>query len=47
MRAAESGTSSEGLSTMQFPSARALGMVQWGTMLGKLNGTIDATTPTG
>jgi hypothetical protein len=32
---------------MQFPSARAFGMVQCGTMLGKLKGTIDATTPIG
>ena len=47
MRIAESGTSSDGLSTIVLPSVIALGMVQWGTMLGKLKGTIDATTPTG
>ena len=32
---------------MQLPSAMALGMVQFGTMFGKLNGVIDATTPSG
>src|SRR5436190_6774636 len=39
------GTFSEGLSIIQFPSATAFGIVQLGTMLGKLNGTMDATTP--
>src|SRR5687768_10760049 len=32
---------------MQLPSAMALGMVQLGTMMGKLNGTMEATTPSG
>src|SRR6266550_4156971 len=40
-----SGTFSDGLSTIQFPSAMAFGIVQLGTMLGKLKGTILATTP--
>ncbi len=31
---------------MQLPSASALGMVQFGTIAGKLKGTMDATTPT-
>ena len=47
MRIAESGTISDGLSTIVFPRTSAFGMLQCGTMLGKLNGTIDATTPTG
>src|SRR5258708_33369779 len=41
------GTFSDGLMIMQLPNAMALGMVQLGTMAGKLNGTIDATTPNG
>ena len=32
---------------MQLPRAIAFGIVQFGTMFGKLNGVIDATTPTG
>ena len=32
---------------MQLPRAMAFGIVQFGTMFGKLNGVIDATTPTG
>ena len=32
---------------MQLPRAMAFGMVQLGTMLGKLNGVIDATMPAG
>ena len=47
MRRALSGTSSDGLRIMQLPSAIAFGIVQFGTMFGKLNGVIDATTPTG
>ena len=47
MRPALSGTSSDGLRIMQLPSAMALGIVQFGTMFGKLNGVIDATTPSG
>src|SRR5476651_675361 len=42
-----SGTFSDGLMIMQLPKAMALGIVQLGTMLGKLKGTIDATTPRG
>ncbi len=47
IRPALSGTSSDGFRIRQFPSAIALGSVQCGTMLGKLNGAMDATTPTG
>src|SRR5215469_7827211 len=32
---------------MQFPRAIAFGIVQLGTIQGKLNGTIEATTPSG
>ena len=41
------GTISLGLKTMVLPSISALGMVQCGTMLGKLNGAMLATTPRG
>src|SRR5689334_13682633 len=41
------GTFSDGFKIIQLPRAIALGIVQFGTMLGKLNGTIDATTPKG
>ena len=41
------GTSSDGLSIIVLPSTKAFGMVQFGTMLGKLNGEIEATTPIG
>jgi hypothetical protein len=47
IRPAESGTSSDGFKIMQLPSAIALGIDQFGTIFGKLNGVIDATTPTG
>ncbi len=47
MRPDDSGTSSLGLRIMQLPSAMAFGIVQLGTMLGKLNGVIEATTPIG
>ena len=47
MRRALSGTSSDGLRIMQLPRAIALGIDQFGTMFGKLNGVIDATIPTG
>ncbi len=33
--------------TYQFPAARAMGMVQSGTITGKLKGTMEATTPKG
>src|SRR5689334_13734222 len=42
-----SGTFSDGLMIIQLPKAIALGIVQLGTIAGKLNGTIDATTPRG
>src|SRR4029079_13953740 len=42
-----SGTFSEGFKIIQLPSAMAFGIVQLGTMQGKLNGTIEATTPSG
>src|ERR1035437_8838120 len=41
------GTFSEGFKIIQLPKAMALGIVQLGTMLGKLKGTIEATTPSG
>ena len=47
IRPAESGTSSDGFRISALPSAIAFGIVQFGTMFGKLNGVIDATTPTG
>src|SRR5687767_8559078 len=46
-RPQQRGTFSEGFTIMQLPSAIALGMVQLGTMAGKLKGTIEATTPSG
>ena len=42
----ESGTSSDGFIIIVLPSTSAFGIVQFGTISGKLNGTIDATTPT-
>ena len=47
MRMALSGTISEGFKTIQLPKASAFGMVQSGTMCGKLKGVIEATTPKG
>merc|ERR1719266_754182 len=44
---AELGTFSLGLRMKQFPVAIAIGIVQQGTIIGKLKGTIDATTPSG
>ena len=41
------GTFSDGFMIIQFPNAIAFGNVQQGTIAGKLNGTIDATTPRG
>src|SRR3982751_6002740 len=43
----EIGTCSDGFKIIQFPSAMAFGIVQCGTMFGKLNGAMDATTPSG
>ena len=47
MRRALSGTRSDGFRMKQLPSAMALGIDQCGTIEGKLNGLIDATTPSG
>ena len=47
MRAIVIGTFSLGLSSTQLPATSAIGAVHIGTMKGKLNGTIEATTPTG
>ena len=47
MRPELNGTFSDGFKIIQLPSAIAFGIVQLGTMAGKLNGTIEATTPNG
>ena len=39
------GVCSEGLNTIQFPKIKAFGIVHIGTIIGKLNGAIDATIP--
>ncbi len=41
------GSFSDGFSTKQFPQAMALAIIHSGTMTGKLNGVIPATTPRG
>ena len=41
------GVCSDGFSIMQFPNTNALGIVQRGTIIGKLNGVIDETIPIG
>ena len=41
------GSFSDGLSTNVLPQARAIGNIHIGTMAGKLNGVIPATTPSG
>ena len=41
------GSRSLGLSTKLFPQASASGNIQHGTMHGKLNGVMPATTPSG
>ena len=41
------GSFSDGLSTKQFPAAMAIGYIHIGTMIGKLNGVMPATTPNG
>ena len=41
------GSFSEGLSTNALPQAMASGNIHIGTMAGKLNGVMPATTPTG
>ena len=47
IRVKVSGTFSEGFTIIQLPRAIAFGIVQLGTIAGKLNGTMDATTPSG
>ena len=47
MRACESGTCSDGLSTNVLPQATAKGRNQSGTIAGKLNGAMAAHTPIG
>ena len=47
MRTATEGSRSEGFSTKAFPQAMDTGYIQSGTMAGKLNGVMPATTPTG
>ena len=41
------GSFSDGLSTNVLPQAMAIGNIHIGTMAGKLNGVIPATTPSG
>ena len=41
------GSFSDGLSTNVFPQAMARGNIHIGTMAGKLNGVMPATTPSG
>ena len=41
------GSRSDGLRTKVLPQATALGIIHSGTMAGKLNGVIPATTPSG
>ena len=41
------GSRSDGFSTNVFPQATALGNIHIGTMAGKLNGVMPATTPRG
>ena len=41
------GSRSEGFRTKVFPQAIAMGYIHIGTMAGKLNGVMPATTPSG
>ncbi len=41
------GSCSDGLRTNALPHAIATGCIHSGTMIGKLNGVMPATTPTG
>ncbi len=41
------GSRSEGFSTNVFPQASATGIIQSGTIAGKLKGVMPATTPSG
>ena len=47
MKMAADGSFSLGLSSTVLPQARALPIIHSGTMAGKLNGVMQATTPTG
>ncbi len=47
MNSAADGVFSLGLCTKALPQARAVGIIHSGTMAGKLNGVIPATTPSG
>ena len=46
-RSEHEGSFSEGLSTKVLPQAMASGYIHIGTIAGKLNGVIPATTPSG
>ena len=46
-RSEAEGSRSDGLSTKVLPQAMATGNIQHGTIIGKLNGEIPATTPIG
>ena len=46
-RLARSGVRSDGFRTKVFPIAIASGNIQHGTIIGKLNGVMPPTTPTG
>ena len=47
MNSGADGSRSEGLSTNALPHTTALGTIHSGTMAGKLNGVMPATTPRG
>ncbi len=47
MNSVELGSRSEGLRMKQFPAAMATGIIHSGTITGKLNGVMPATTPNG
>ena len=47
MNSGAEGSFSEGFSTNVLPQAMALGYIHMGTMAGKLNGVMPATTPSG
>ena len=46
-RIGQPGSFSEGLSTKVLPQAIAIGNIHIGTIAGKLNGVMPATTPSG
>ena len=47
IRSEADGSFSDGLRTNVLPAAIAIGNIHIGTMAGKLNGVIPATTPSG